>query len=92
MITEGTSGEPVNLGSSELVTINQLVDLVADIAGVEVQRCHDRSKPQGVRGRNSDNTLVLARYGWEPTTSLRAGLTTTYAWVRDQVAASLDRQ
>ena len=90
-VADGPWRDPVNVGSSELVTINQLVDLVADIAGIAVSRRHDLSKPQGVRGRNSDNTLVRARYGWEPTTALRTGLVQTYAWVRDQVAADLAR-
>jgi len=90
-VTAGEWRDPVNVGSSELVTINQLVDLLADIAGISVSRQHDLSKPQGVRGRNSDNTLIQARYGWEPTTTLRAGLTRAYAWIREQVAADLAR-
>ena len=90
-VTAGEWRDPVNVGSSELVTINQLFDLVADIAGVSIRRRHDLSKPQGVRGRNSDNTLVRARYGWEPSTTLRDGLEQTYAWVRDQVAGELAR-
>jgi len=91
-VMEGRWREPVNVGSSELVTINQLVDLVAEIAGVRVTRRHDLSKPQGVRGRNSDNTLIRARYGWEPSTTLRTGLAQTYAWVREQVVAELARR
>jgi len=78
--------EPINLGSAELVSINQLVDLVADIAGIEVERVHDLSAPQGVRGRNSDNTMILDRLGWEPSISLRDGLGRTYAWILRQVA------
>jgi nucleoside-diphosphate-sugar epimerase len=85
MIAAGESPEPVNLGSSELVTVNQLVDIVEDIAGVRLRREHDLSAPQGVRGRNSDNTLILDTYGWEPTISLRDGLEQTYAWIYDQV-------
>ncbi len=83
--------EPLNIGSSELVSINQLVDLVADIAGISVTRRHDLSAPQGVRGRNSDNTLILEKMGWEPSIKLRDGLTRTYDWVRAQVRAELAR-
>jgi GDP-D-mannose 3',5'-epimerase len=80
--------EPINIGSSELVTINQLVDLVSEIAGIEVERNHDLSAPQGVRGRNSDNTLILELMGWEPGTTLKEGMTTTYDWVKEQVLAA----
>jgi len=80
--------EPINIGSAELISINGLVDLVADIAGIEVERVHDLSAPQGVRGRNSDNTLINDVMGWEPSISLREGLEKTYAWVYDQVVAS----
>lgn len=76
---------PINIGSAELVTINDLVDLVADIAGTEVERSHDLSAPQGVRGRNSDNTLINELLGWEPSISLRDGMTATYQWVEEQV-------
>ena len=76
--------DPINLGSSELVSINQLVDIVEDIAGVSLERRHDLSAPQGVRGRNSDNTLIQKELGWEPSTSLREGLERTYAWVYEQ--------
>ena len=79
--------EPINIGSSELVSINQLVDLVADIAGIPVTRRHDLSAPQGVRGRNSDNSLIVASLGWEPSIRLREGLSRTYTWVREQVRA-----
>jgi nucleoside-diphosphate-sugar epimerase len=80
--------EPVNIGSSELVTVNQLVDLAEDIAGVHLERRHDLSAPQGVRGRNSDNTLIRRLLGWEPGCSLRSGLTRTYEWVEEQVKAA----
>ncbi len=79
---------PINIGSAELVSINDLVALVGDIAGVEVTPAHDLSAPQGVRGRNSDNTLIKNLLGWEPTTPLRDGMTVTYQWVADQVAAA----
>ncbi|MCP5025130.1 MAG: NAD-dependent epimerase/dehydratase family protein, partial [Actinomycetia bacterium] len=78
--------EPVNLGSAELVSINGLVDLVSDIAGIEVERHHDLSAPQGVRGRNSDNTLINELLGWEPTISLRDGMAQTYDWIWGQMA------
>ncbi len=87
MIMDGSSAEPVNLGSSELVSINQLVSLVEDIAGVRLERDHDLSAPQGVRGRNSDNTQMLATYGWEPSVSLREGLERTYAWISDEMTS-----
>jgi nucleoside-diphosphate-sugar epimerase len=79
--------EPINLGSSQLVTINRLVDLVEAIAGVELERSYDLSAPQGVRGRNSDNTLILERLGWEPSTSLEVGLEKTYRWIYDQMVS-----
>ena len=80
--------EPLNLGSEELVTIDELVSIVEDIAGVELERVYDTSAPQGVRGRNSDNDLIRERLGWAPSVSLRAGLEETYRWVYDQVEAS----
>jgi GDP-D-mannose 3', 5'-epimerase len=73
--------EPINLGSSELVTINQLVSIAEDIAGIEVHRNYDLTAPQGVRGRNSDNTLIRSYLDWEPSISLRVGLEQTYAWI-----------
>ncbi|MFI9545853.1 NAD-dependent epimerase/dehydratase family protein [Streptomyces sp. NPDC052016] len=88
MIMNGDSGVPVNLGSSELVTINQLVDIVERIAGVRCERTHRLDAPQGVRGRNSDNTLIREIYGWEPSVTLLDGLERTYAWVYDQVKRS----
>ncbi len=84
--------EPVNLGSEETVSVNQLVDVISGIAGIDVERRHDLSAPQGVRGRTSDNSFVRARLGWEPTTTLRDGLIPTYEWIRSQVrAAHTDR-
>jgi GDP-D-mannose 3',5'-epimerase len=89
MIAAGPRIEPINLGSSELVTINGLVDIVEGIAGVELERSYKLDAPQGVRGRNSDNTLIRETYDWEPSISLREGLEKTYAWVHDQVQRSL---
>lgn len=78
--------EPLNLGSSELVTINQLVDIIEEIAGVKVKRSYNLKAPKGVRGRNSDNTLIQQKLRWEPSISLRKGLEKTYAWIYDQIA------
>ena len=89
MVAMGDSEVPVNVGSAELVSINQLVSIVEDIAGVTLQRDYDLSAPQGVRGRNSDNTLIREIYGWEPSISLRDGLEKTYAWTYDQVKRDL---
>ncbi len=89
MIAHGESTEPVNLGSAELVSINQLVSIVEDIADVRLKREHDLSAPQGVRGRNSDNTMINEIYGWEPSISLRDGLEQTYRWVYDNVRRDL---
>ena len=85
MIAQGPPVEPINLGSSELVTINGLVDIVEGIAGVELERNYKLDAPQGVRGRNSDNAQILEAYGWEPSISLREGLEKTYAWVFQQL-------
>jgi GDP-D-mannose 3',5'-epimerase len=87
LIMDSDVAEPINVGSSELVTINQLVDIVEEIAGIEVERNYDLSAPQGVRGRNSDNTLIRERLGWEPSIPLREGLAHTYRWIHDQLAA-----
>ena len=76
---------PINLGSAEKVTINQLVDLVEDIAGIKLKRNYNLSAPKGVNGRNSDNTLIRETLGWEPDTPLRAGMEKTYAWIYDQM-------
>ena len=79
--------EPLNLGSSELVTINRLVDLVEEIADVRLRRTYVTEAPQGVRGRNSDNARIRALRAWEPSTPLRDGLELTYRWVYDRIAA-----
>jgi GDP-D-mannose 3', 5'-epimerase len=77
--------EPINLGSSELVSINQLVDIVEDIAGVKLKRSYNLKAPKGVNGRNSDNTLIKKRLGWEPSTRLRNGLAVTYKWIHEEM-------
>ncbi len=86
-IMESDIEDPINLGSSELVSINQLVDIVEDIAGVKLERKYNLSAPRGVNGRNSDNTMILDRLGWEPSIRLRDGLETTYRWIEGEIAA-----
>jgi nucleoside-diphosphate-sugar epimerase len=78
--------DPVNLGSNELVTINQLIDVVEEIAGIQVKRRYNLDAPQGVRGRNSDNTKIRSELGWEPGIRLRDGLESTYRWIHDRLA------
>ncbi len=77
---------PINLGSSELVSINDLVSIIEGIAGVELARHYDLTAPRGVAGRNSDNTFILDVLGWEPSTPLREGMERTYRWIEQQVA------
>ncbi|NNC78888.1 MAG: NAD-dependent epimerase/dehydratase family protein [Acidimicrobiales bacterium] len=79
---------PINIGSAELISINDLYDMVAEFAGIEITREHDLTAPQGVRGRNSDNTLILELLGWEPAISLQEGMRKTYDWVNQQVLGS----
>jgi nucleoside-diphosphate-sugar epimerase len=81
--------EPINLGSSELVTINQLVDIAEDIAGVKLKRNYNLSAPKGVNGRNSDNTLIQKLLGWEPSIRLRDGMERTMAWIEEQMLAGV---
>jgi nucleoside-diphosphate-sugar epimerase len=80
--------EPINLGSSEMVSINQLVDIVEDIANIKLKRIYDLDAPKGVMGRNSDNTLIKKYLGWEPNIPLRQGMEKTYAWIYDQYMLS----
>ncbi|MEJ5197675.1 MAG: NAD-dependent epimerase/dehydratase family protein [Anaerolineae bacterium] len=75
---------PINLGSAELVSINQLVDIIEEIAGVKLTRRYRLDAPRGVAGRNSDNTFIKEVLGWEPSTPLRVGLAKTYAWIKQQ--------
>jgi GDP-D-mannose 3', 5'-epimerase len=84
-ILESDIREPINLGSSELVTINQLVDIVEDIAGIRLERKYKLDAPKGVNGRNSDNTLIKNYLGWEPSIRLRDGLAKTYEWIESQI-------
>ncbi len=84
--------EPINLGSSEMVSINGLVDIVEEIAGVKLGRKYDLDAPKGVRGRNSDNTLIKKYLGWEPSISLRTGMKKTYDWIKDQMTCSQESE
>ena len=84
LITDSDILEPINLGSTEAVTINRLADIVEEIAGIKLKRNYDLSAPKGVNGRNSENTLIKKYLDWEPDTPLRDGLEKTYAWIYDQ--------
>ena len=90
-ILESDILEPINLGSSELVTINQLVDIVEDIAGVKLERKYNLGAPKGVNGRNSDNTLIQKYLGWEPSVKLRDGMAKTYAWIESQMLTTVGK-
>jgi nucleoside-diphosphate-sugar epimerase len=81
--------EPINLGSSELVTINKLVDMAEEIAGVKLKRNYNLSAPKGVNGRNSDNTLIRKLLGWEPSIRLRDGMKKTMAWIEEQMLSGV---
>jgi GDP-D-mannose 3',5'-epimerase len=83
-ITRSDILDPINLGSSELVTINQLVDIAEEIAGVKLERSYNLGAPKGVNGRNSDNTRIRAALGWEPSIRLRDGMERTYRWIHDE--------
>ncbi len=78
--------EPLNLGSSEMVSINQLVDIVEEIAGFKLNRSYDLDAPKGVRGRNSENTLIMKYLNWEPSIPLKEGMKKTYDWIKDQMS------
>ncbi len=86
-IMESDITYPINLGSAEMVSINQLVDIVEDIAGIKLKRSYNLDAPKGVRGRSSDNTLIEKELGWEPSISLREGMEKTYHWIYDQMTA-----
>jgi nucleoside-diphosphate-sugar epimerase len=88
-IMDSDTSTPLNLGSSELVTINQLVDIIEEVAGTNLHRVYNPTAPQGVRGRNSDNTLILETLGWEPSISLRTGIRETFKWIHNQLSTQL---
>jgi nucleoside-diphosphate-sugar epimerase len=77
--------EPINLGSNELVTINQLVDIVEEIANVRLKRNYNLGAPKGVNGRNSDNTKIQQYLGWEPSIRLKDGMAKTYEWIESEM-------
>jgi nucleoside-diphosphate-sugar epimerase len=83
---------PINLGSAEMVSINELVDIVENIAGFKLQRKYDLDAPKGVRGRNSDNTLIRKYLNWEPSIPLRDGMKKTYDWIKEQIISEKDKK
>ena len=86
MHSEDLIATPINLGSSELVSINELVSVIEEIGGIKLNRTYDLTAPQGVAGRNSDNEMIKDILDWEPDTPLRDGMTKTYAWIAQQYA------
>lgn len=86
LVMRGDYPHPLNVGSSEMVSINQLVSIVEEIAGVDLKRTYNLNAPRGVRGRNSDNALIQSLYHWAPSTPLRDGMATLYRWIYDQLA------
>jgi nucleoside-diphosphate-sugar epimerase len=78
--------KPLNLGTDEMVTVDELVDIITAVAGKKITKRHDLKRPQGVRGRNSDNTLLRKVLGWEPQVMLRQGMVPTYAWIAERLA------
>jgi nucleoside-diphosphate-sugar epimerase len=84
--------EPINIGSDELVTINQLIDIIEEIAGRRFTRRYNLNAPKGVRGRCSDNTLIREKLGWAPEIRLRDGMERTYRWIYDQMSAPAERR
>jgi nucleoside-diphosphate-sugar epimerase len=90
-ILESEIREPINLGSSELVTVNQLVDIVEEIAGIKLKRTYNLNAPKGVNGRNSDNTKILEYLGWEPSIRLKDGMARTYEWIESQMLAGASK-
>jgi GDP-D-mannose 3',5'-epimerase len=89
-VTAGENSEPVNVGSNELVTINQIVDILEEIAGIRVKRNYKLDAPLGVRGRNSDNTFIKETYDWAPSIRLADGIERTYRWIYEQLAQRRD--
>jgi nucleoside-diphosphate-sugar epimerase len=86
-ILESEIHEPINLGSNELVTIDQLVSIAEEIAGIKLKRKYNLGAPKGVNGRNSDNTKIKQYLGWEPSIRLKEGLARTYAWIESEMMA-----
>jgi nucleoside-diphosphate-sugar epimerase len=90
MLMNSDFAEPINIGSNEMVSINQLVSIVEEIAGITLKRSYNLSAPKGVNGRNSDNTLIQKVFGWEPSTRLRDGMEKTYRWIYDEMTSGRD--
>jgi GDP-D-mannose 3', 5'-epimerase len=91
-IFESDIHEPINLGSSELVTINQLVDIVEELADIKLKRNYNLSAPKGVNGRNSDNAKIKQYLGWEPSIRLKDGMAQTYAWIESEMLTPATRE
>ncbi|MEC9372781.1 MAG: NAD-dependent epimerase/dehydratase family protein [Planctomycetota bacterium] len=89
LFTDGDCLEPLNLGSSEIVTINGLVSIVEEIAGIKLDRKYKLDAPKGVNGRNSDNTKIQEHFGWEPSIKLRDGMKKTYDWIHEQMTSGV---
>jgi GDP-D-mannose 3',5'-epimerase len=85
LLTHSNYTEPLNLGSDEMVSVNQLVDIVEEIAGIKLKRIYNINAPKGVRGRNSDNKIIFNNLGWKPSIRLRDGLEKNYSWIYGQV-------
>jgi nucleoside-diphosphate-sugar epimerase len=91
-LMESSLREPVNIGSDELVTIDRLYRIAEDIAGIELQHVYDVTKPKGVRGRNSDNTLIQRELGWAPSIRLEDGMRRTFAWIDAEMRSAKPRK
>ncbi|MFM6358581.1 NAD-dependent epimerase/dehydratase family protein [Planktothrix sp.] len=91
-ITKSDITYPINLGSAEMVSINRLVDIVEEIAGIRLKRSYNLAAPKGVRGRSSDNSQLRKELGWEPSIRLHAGLERTYAWIYDEMASGQSKR
>lgn len=87
LLMDSDFADPLNIGSDEMVSINQLVDIVEEIAGIKLKRTYQLDAPKGVRGRNSDNTLIRKVLGWAPSIKLKDGMEKTFHWIYDQVKA-----
>jgi GDP-D-mannose 3',5'-epimerase len=87
-LTDSDVREPLNIGSEQLVTVNELVDIVENVAGIKLNRHYNLDAPQGVRGRNSDNTLITKSLGWAPSISLEYGMEKTYEWIYNEMSAN----
>jgi GDP-D-mannose 3',5'-epimerase len=92
MLMASEVSEPLNIGSDRLVTINGLVDIVEQVAGVKLRRRYKPDAPKGVRGRNSDNTLVRRKLGWAPAIQLEEGIRSTYEWIRSEMTVASGRR